>query len=50
AWVVKEAKYGYIDRSGALVIPLQFTEAGDFHENMAKVKYYNGELSTAQGE
>ncbi|MGF1600925.1 MAG: WG repeat-containing protein [Chloroflexi bacterium AL-N5] len=32
-------KYGYIDRTGKLVIPFQFAEAGDFSEGLAWVGF-----------
>ena len=31
-------KYGYIDKTGAEVIPLQYEDAGDFQNGLAKVK------------
>ena len=30
-------RVGFIDRSGEVVIPLQFAEAGEFHESLARV-------------
>jgi len=35
--VAKERKWGYIDRTGKIVIPLQFDSASDFHEGLALV-------------
>src|SRR6266705_816605 len=36
--VQKESKFGFIDRTGKVVIPLQFDDARDFHEDLALVK------------
>jgi len=36
--VEKESKFGFIDRTGKIVIPLQFDDARDFHEGLALVK------------
>jgi DNA-binding transcriptional regulator/RsmH inhibitor MraZ len=36
--VEKESKFGFIDRAGRVVIPLQFDDARDFHEGLALVK------------
>ena len=36
--VEKESKFGFIDRAGKVVIPLQFDDARDFHEGLALVK------------
>ncbi|SRR6266498_501503 len=40
--VAKDDKWGFIDRSGKVAIPLQFDDAGDFHEGLALVSA-NGE-------
>lgn len=37
ARVEKGGKYGYIDKTGALVIPCEFDNAGAFHEGLAVV-------------
>src|SRR6266436_2430557 len=36
--VEKESKFGFIDRAGKVVIPMQFDDARDFHEGLALVK------------
>src|SRR5881396_3724101 len=36
--VEKESKFGFIDRAGKVVIPLQFDDVRDFHEGLALVK------------
>src|ERR1700674_2216363 len=35
--VEKDGKFGFIDRTGKVVIPLQFDSANDFHEGLALV-------------
>ena len=35
--VEKNGKFGFIDRAGRVVIPLQFASANDFHEGLALV-------------
>ncbi len=40
--VERDNKWGFIDRSGQIVIPLQFEDASDFHEGLA--------LATAKGK
>jgi hypothetical protein len=35
--VEKDSKWGFIDRTGKIVIPLQFDSANDFHEGLALV-------------
>src|ERR1700704_3111972 len=35
--VEKDGKFGFIDRTGKIVIPLQFDSANDFHEGLALV-------------
>src|SRR5947207_15985085 len=35
--VDKDGKWGFIDRTGKIVIPLQFDSANDFHEGLALV-------------
>jgi hypothetical protein len=35
--VEKDGKFGFIDRTGRVVIPLQFQSANDFHEGLALV-------------
>src|SRR5258706_14890735 len=35
--VEKDDKWGFIDRTGKIVIPLQFASANDFHEGLALV-------------
>src|SRR5438874_11772775 len=35
--VEKDGKFGFIDRAGKIVIPLQFDSANDFHEALALV-------------
>lgn len=38
AWVMKNNKYGFIDNTGKLVIPLQYDMIGGFVEGLAKVR------------
>ncbi len=38
AWVKKDGKYGYIDKTGKEVIPCIYEGAGDFSEGLAAVK------------
>lgn len=38
AWVMKQGKYGFIDKSGTLVIPMQYDMVGGFVEGLAKIK------------
>jgi hypothetical protein len=38
---VKGGKWGFIDRHGVLVIPLQFSEAGSFENGRARVRTGN---------
>ncbi|MDR0928041.1 MAG: WG repeat-containing protein [Ignavibacteria bacterium] len=40
--VRQDGKYGYIDKTGKLVIPYQFRWAGDFREGLASVKKDSG--------
>src|SRR5882762_11324102 len=35
--VEKDDKWGFIDRTGRIVVPLQFDSANDFHEGLALV-------------
>src|ERR1700693_1991299 len=35
--VEKAGKFGYIDRTGKIIIPLQFDGANEFHEGLALV-------------
>ena len=35
--VEKDGKFGYIDRAGKIIIPLQFDSANEFHEGLALV-------------
>ncbi|WP_028972662.1 WG repeat-containing protein [Spirochaeta cellobiosiphila] len=42
AIVIKEGKYGYIDRTGQLVIPLLYTYGAPFSEGLALVRNTNG--------
>ena len=35
--VEKDDKWGFIDRTGKIVVPLQFASANDFHEGLALV-------------
>ena len=42
AAVCKDGRWGYINTSGAIVIPCQFEDVGDFHEGFAKVSNDNG--------
>src|SRR2546421_3754540 len=35
--VDKDGKWGFIDRTGKVVIPIQFDSANDFHEGLALV-------------
>jgi len=36
--VIQFSKYGYMDRTGKIVIPSKFYRAGDFSEGLAKVQ------------
>jgi hypothetical protein len=38
AWVMKDKKYGFIDKTGALVIPIQYDMIGGFMNGLAKIK------------
>ena len=38
AWVIKQGKYGFIDKTGTLVIPMQYDVVNGFSEGLAKVK------------
>lgn len=38
AWVKKDGKYGFIDKQGKLVIPIQYDNIGGFAEGMARVQ------------
>ncbi len=38
AWVMKDKKYGFIDRSGKLVVPVQYEMVNGYAEGLAKVK------------
>jgi WG containing repeat len=38
AWVSKEKKYGFINKTGQLVIPIQYESVGGFSEGLARVK------------
>ncbi len=38
AWVTKQGKYGFIDKTGTLVIPTQYDIVNGFSEGLAKVK------------
>lgn len=38
AWVTKQGKYGFIDKTGTLVIPAQYDVVNGFSEGLAKVK------------
>ncbi len=38
AWVTKQNKYGFIDKTGKLVIPIQYDMVGGFVEGLAKVR------------
>jgi WG containing repeat len=42
--VEKDHKWGFIDRTGKIVIPLQFDSANDFHEGLALVTAKGKEL------
>src|SRR5882672_1592404 len=35
--VEKDSKYGYIDGTGKIIIPIQFDNANEFHEGLALV-------------
>ena len=37
--VEKDKKWGYIDKTGRLIIPFKFDGAGDFSEGLAAVEY-----------
>lgn len=45
ARVMIDGKWGYLDATGALSIPLQYEDAEDFEEGTAKVQQ-NGEWIT----
>jgi len=38
AWTIDKGKFGYIDTTGKLIIPAQYTWAGDFSEGLAPVQ------------
>ncbi len=38
AWVQKDGKWGYINKTGKVVIPLQYDDAYSFYEGLAVVK------------
>ncbi len=38
AWVMKQNKFGFIDKAGTLVIPLQYDMVNGFSEGLAKVR------------
>ena len=38
AWVKKDGKYGFIDKQGKLVIPIQYDNIGGFAEGLARVQ------------
>ena len=38
AWVGKDGKYGFVDKQGKLVIPLDYGNAGSFSEGLALVE------------
>ncbi len=38
-----DGKHGYVDRSGAVAIPAQFHEAGDFHDGVALIRTPTGD-------
>ncbi len=43
ATYMMDSKYGYVDRSGAVAIPAQFHEAGDFHDGLALIRTPTGD-------
>ena len=51
AAVCKDGRWGYINTSGAIVIPCQFEDVGDFHEGFAYVSNGDGKgFINLQGE
>lgn len=38
--LIKKNKYGYIDRNGEIIIPLEYSEATEFKDGIAAVKKY----------
>ena len=48
-WVKKGKKYGYVNEEGSLVIPLRYTDAGDFSEDLAWVEKRNRKWGCISG-
>lgn len=42
AWVQKDGKYGFINKAGKIIVPLQYDDVGAFYEGLAWV-YKDGE-------